>query len=293
MLFLQFILLKKIHFFTKKVELKIVYVKIAEGGFTPPTRQQHLIEEDFFMEPINTTERHVRTQLAAAYRIFAQMQMDDLTYTHLSARLPGADTYFIYPFGQLFEEVTASSLLKVSLEGEVLEGQESQYNQTGYVIHGNIYKKRPDINAVFHLHTIAGVAVSAMKCGLLPLSQFSFHFYNRLAYHAYDSLTLEDLRQGENLVRDLGLKKALILRNHGTLTCGETIQEAFLYMYFLEKACQVQCAALSSGQKLIIPPAEVCEQAAQDVREFEPDFGQRDWTALLRKLDRTDSTYRE
>lgn len=242
---------------------------------------------------VSTEERHMRIQLAAAYRIFAQMKMDDLTYTHLSARLPGADTYFIYPFGELFEEVTAFSLLKVSLEGKILEGEESQYNQTGYVIHGNIYKKRPDVNAVFHLHTTAGVAVSVMECGLLPLSQFSFHFYNRLAYHTYDSLTLEDQRQGGNLVQDLGLKQAIILRNHGTLTCGATVQEAFLYMYFLEKACQVQCAVLSSGQKVIIPPAEVCERAAQDVRDFEPDFGQRDWTALVRKLDRTDPTYRE
>ncbi len=242
--------------------------------------------------PVSTEECHTRIQLAAAYRIFAHMKMDDLTYTHLSARLPGADSYFIYPFGQLFEEVTASTLLKVSLDGEILEGKENQYNQTGYVIHGNIYKKRPDVNAVFHLHTTAGVAVSAMECGLLPLSQFSFHFYNRLAYHAYDSLTLEDLRQGENLVKDLGLKKAIILRNHGTLTCGATVQEAFLYMSFLEKACQVQCAVLSSGQKVIIPPAEVCERAAQDMRDFEPNFGHRDWTALVRKLDRTDLTYK-
>ncbi len=238
-------------------------------------------------------ERAIRIQLAAAYRILADMKMDDLTYTHLSARLPGADAYFIYPFGFLFEEVTASSLLKVSLDGKILEGQESQYNQTGYVIHGNIYKKRPDVNAIFHLHTTAGVAVSAMECGLLPLSQFSFHFYNRLAYHGYDSLTLDHQRQGGNLVKDLGKKKAMILHNHGTLTCGATVQEAFLYMYFLERACSVQCAVLSSGQKVIIPPHEVCEQAAQDVRDFEPDFGGRDWATLLRKLDRIDPTYKD
>lgn len=237
------------------------------------------------------TERHVRTQLAAAYRILADMKMDDLTYTHLSARLPGSNAYFIYPFGLLFEEVTASSLLRVSLEGEILEGKEYQYNQTGYVIHGNIYKNRPDVNAIFHLHTTAGVAVSAMDCGLLPLSQFSFHFYNRLAYHAYDSLALEPERQGKNLVKDLGAKKAMMLRNHGTLTCGETVQEAFLYMYFLERACKVQCAVLASGQKVVIPPRDVCEQAAQDVRNFEPDFGGRDWATLLRKLDRSDPSY--
>lgn len=238
-------------------------------------------------------EKALRVQLAAAYRILANQGMDDLTYTHLSARLPGSDAYFIYPFGLLFEEVTASNLLKVSLKGEVLEGIESQYNQTGYVIHGNIYKNRPDINAVFHLHTVAGIAVSAMDCGLLPLSQFSFHFYNRVAYHAYDSLALDHHRQGGNLAQDLGHMKAMFLRNHGTLTCGSTIHEAYLYMHFLEQACRVQCAALAANQKITLPPYEVCEQAAQDVRNFEPDFGIRDWTALLRRLDRIDPTYKE
>lgn len=242
--------------------------------------------------PEINAEKSLRIQLAAAYRIMALLQMDDLTYTHLSVRLPGADSYFIYPFGLLFEEVTASCLLKVTLEGKVLEGKESQYNQTGYVIHGNIYKNRPEINAVFHVHSTAGVAVSAMNCGLMPLSQFSFHFYNRLAYHAYDSLALDHERQGMNLVRDLGQKKALILKNHGTLTCGETIHEAFLYAYFLEQACKVQCAALAGGQKLVIPSKKVCEQSAQDLRNFEPDFGIRDWTALVRKLEREDPSYK-
>jgi ribulose-5-phosphate 4-epimerase/fuculose-1-phosphate aldolase len=239
------------------------------------------------------SERSVRVQLAAAYRILANLKMDDLTYTHLSARLPGSDAYFIYPFGLLFEEVTASNLLKVSLEGEVLEGSESQYNQTGYVIHGSIYKNRPDINAIFHLHTIAGIAVSAMECGLLPLSQFSLHFYNRLAYHAYDSLALENQRQGKNLAYDLGQKKAMLLCNHGTLTCGATVHEAYLYMHFLEQACRVQCAALAGNQQVTLPPQKVCEQTAQDVRNFESDFGIRDWAALLRRLDRIDPTYRD
>jgi len=244
------------------------------------------------IEDVND-EKNVRIQLAAAYRIFADLGMDDLTYTHLSARLPGSDTYFIYPFGLLFEEVTASNLLKVSLNGEVLEGTESQYNQTGYIIHGSIYKNRPDVNAVFHLHTTSGIAVSAMDCGLLPLSQFSFHFYDQIAYHSYDSLALENTRQGENLAHDLGLKKAMMLCNHGTLTCGATIHEAFLYMHFLEQACKVQCAALSAGQKVIIPPHNICEQASRDMRNFEPNFGIRDWTALIRKLDRIDSSYRD
>lgn len=238
-------------------------------------------------------ERALRIQLAAAYRILADQKMDDLTYTHLSARLPGSSAYFIYPFGLLFEEVTASNLLKVSLNGDVLEGQESQYNQTGYVIHGSIYKKRPDINAVFHLHTVAGIAVSTMDCGLLPLSQFSLHFYDQVSYHAYDSLALDKGRQGESLARDLGENRAMFLCNHGTLTCGATIPEAYLYTHFLEQSCRVQCAALNSNQKVILPDHSTCEQTSQDVRNFEADFGTRDWAALLRKLDRHDPSYKE
>lgn len=234
----------------------------------------------------------LRVQLAAAYRILAMLRMDDLTYTHLSVRHPGDEVYYIYPFGLLFEEVTASSLLRVSLDGQVIEGSESDYNRTGYVIHGSIYKSRPDVNAIFHLHTTAGVAVSAMNCGLLPLSQFSLHFYNRMAYHAYDSLALTTQRQGANMIKDLGQKKALILQNHGTLTCGTTIHEAFLYAYFLEQACKVQCTALAGGQKVFVPHKKVCEQAAQDLRDFEPDFGIRDWSALLRKLERIDPSYK-
>lgn len=226
----------------------------------------------------------VRQNLALAYQILAYLKMDDLTYTHLSARVPGETQFYIYPFGHLFSEVTADNLLTVDLEGKVLEGTESQYNQTGYVIHSNIYRARSDINAIFHLHTPMGVAVSAMKCGLLPISQFSFHFYNRLAYHAYDALALDNDRHGMQLVKDLGMHKAMLLQNHGTLTCGATLHEAFFYVYYLEQACRVQCTALSSGQDLISPPFEVCEQAAQDMRAFEPDLGYRDWQALKRLI---------
>lgn len=232
------------------------------------------------------TETLLRQQLAAAYRIFARLGLDDLTYTHLSARLPGATAYFIYPLGLLFEEVTASSLLKVSLNGEILAGSEAQYNRTGYVIHGTIYQHRPDVNAVFHLHSEAGIAVSALKAGLLPLSQFALHFYNRHAYHAYDALAIDFQRHGQQMVNDLGQHKAMFLRNHGTLTCGQTIQEAFFYAYYLERACRTQCATLSCQQQMVMPPAAVCEQAAQDMRNFERDLGQRDWLALLRKLER-------
>lgn len=235
-------------------------------------------------------EKALRAKLAIAYRMLAYLQLDDLTYTHLSARLPGADYYFIYPLGQLFSEVSEDSLLKVSLTGEVLEGTELQYNKTGYVLHSSVYLARPDINAVFHLHTQAGVAVSCMEKGLLPLSQFSFHFYNRLSYHDYHSLALDTDFHGKKMATDLGQNFAMLLRNHGTLTCGKTIHEAFFYSYYLEQACRVQCLALNSQQSLIFPAEEICEQAAQDMRAFEDDLGYRDWQALCRRFGEKDSS---
>jgi ribulose-5-phosphate 4-epimerase/fuculose-1-phosphate aldolase len=231
-----------------------------------------------------TPDDQCKQDLTLAYHFFAELGMDDLTYTHLSARPhPGANYYYIYPFGQLFEEVSENTLLKVSLDGELLEGSEYQYNKTGYTIHGSLYKARPDIQAIYHLHTIDGVAVSALKEGLLPISQFAFHFYNRISYHNYDSLTLNG-DQGAQMAKDLGPhNKAMILRNHGTLTAGSTIQEAFFYMYYLEKACRAQCKILSMTNTPLMPPADVCEKTAQDMRNFEPDLGQRDWQALKRK----------
>jgi ribulose-5-phosphate 4-epimerase/fuculose-1-phosphate aldolase len=213
------------------------------------------------------------------------MGMDDRTYTHLSARVPGEEAYYIYPLGLLFEEVTPDKLNKVDLEGNILEGEEVTFNQTGYVIHSSVYKARPEINAVFHVHTIDGVAVSCMRQGLLPLSQFSLHFYNRLAYHDYTALTLDAVTQGEKLAGDLGpTHKAMILRNHGTMTCGETSQEALFYMLFLEEACKVQVAALSAGiESLSIPPKDVCEKAYHGMTAFEKgEVGQRDFDAMCR-----------
>lgn len=238
-------------------------------------------------------ETELRNNLAAAYRIMARLGLDDLTYTHLSCRIPGTPYFFIHPFGLLFEEVTASSLLKVSLDGEVLEGQESHYNQTGYVIHTSIYKNRPDLNAVFHLHTPTGVAVSSLKCGLLPISQWALHFYNRVAYHDYGSLTLDHNIQGKKLAQDLGEKSIMLLRNHGTLTCGRTIHEAFFYTHHLEQACKAQIAALSTKEDLIIPDVATCEKAVHDLLTFEDDLGKRDWDSLIRQLELGGSDYKK
>ena len=229
-------------------------------------------------------ESRVRYELALLYRFLSYLQLDDLTYTHVSARLPGTDAFLIYPFGALFGEVTPEALLKVDFEGNVLSGQEYQYNRTGYAIHSALYKARPDLNAIVHLHTYAGVAVSAMACGLLPISQFSFHFYERLSTHPYDSLVL-DPSQGNRLVEDLGENRCMLLQNHGTLTCGSTLQEALFYTIYLEKACMAQVKALGAGKEgLLMPPPQVCRRARDDMRAFEQDLGRRDWIALERLL---------
>lgn len=240
--------------------------------------QQHY--ENIIEEQNNTKEN-----LAAAYQILAILGLDDHTYTHLSARPQGADYYYIYSFGLRFEEVTSNNLLKISLAGQVLEGSEYSYNKTGYVTHGNIYKAKPDINAVFHLHTPATLAVSAMRDGLLPISQWALHFYERVSYHQYDSLVQED-SQSDQMLDDLGENYVMFMRNHGILTCGKTIHEAMFYTYHLEQACKTQCLALSSNQELILPSPEICKKSVQDLLNFEKDLGKRDWLAWLNLLKR-------
>lgn len=229
----------------------------------------------------NTLE--IKSNLAAAYQILAILGLDDHTYTHLSARPARADFYYMYPFGLRFESVTKDNLLKISLDGLVLEGLEDSYNETGYILHGNIYKKRLDINSIFHLHTPATVAVSCMKKGLLPLSQWALHFYDKVSYHPYDSLLLQ-VKQTEKILEDLGQNYVMFLRNHGILACGPTIHEAMFYTYHLEQACKTQLLALSTNEELIVPPEEICRKSVQDLLSFEEDLGKRDWLAWLELL---------
>jgi ribulose-5-phosphate 4-epimerase/fuculose-1-phosphate aldolase len=226
----------------------------------------------------------LKNDLALAYNILGHLKWDDHTYTHLSARdISNPDAYYIYPFGMRFDEVTAKTLLNVTLDGAILEGNEYQYNRTGYILHGGIYAKRPDINAIFHLHTPESVAVSALEEGLLPISQWALHFYQRLGYHSYDSLALDELQQSP-LTTDLANHNVLFLRNHGFITCGRTIQEAMFYTYHLQKACETQCHILAMGKKYITPPKEVCEKTVLDLLSFEKNLGQRDWEAWKRLM---------
>ncbi|MDB6096588.1 MAG: hypothetical protein JWM09_866 [Francisellaceae bacterium] len=233
---------------------------------------------------IPVIDAEVKLKLAQAYRILSLWGLDDATYTHLSARPPNAPYYYIYPFGLLFEEVTPFNLLKVSLEGKILEGEEYQYNQTGYVIHGSIYRNRGDLNAIFHLHTVAGVAVSCTKKGLLPISQWALHFYKKIAYHPYQCLALNTDDHELQLIKDLSNYKVMFMQNHGTLTCGKTVPEALYYCYHLEKACQTQIAALSMNQDLCILSETVACKTNEQLLNFEENLGERDWLAWVRKI---------
>lgn len=229
---------------------------------------------------------NLKSDLAAAYKILSLLSLDDHTYTHLSLRPKDADYFYIYPFGLRFEEVTKDNLLKVSLEGRILEGEEYQYNKTGYIIHGSIYQVRPDIASIFHIHTPSIVAVSALRDGLLPISQWALHFYKNVSYHSYNSLALDYEGHGKNIANDLGDNYVMLMQNHGAIICGRTIHEAMFYTYHLEQACKTQIMALSTGKSLIWPNEEICRQAVVDLLSFEEDLGKRDWEAWLRLLTR-------
>ena len=242
--------------------------------------------------PSDSPEWVTRVHLAACYRLCALNQWDDLIYTHISAAIPGEpDHYLINPFGMQFDEITASSLLKVNVRGELLPNQSGMVNPTGFAIHGAIHRARADAQCVMHLHNTAGVAVSAQRDGLLPLSQHAMRFMGHLGYHDYEGLTLSE-SEGARLVAHLGGNPALLLRNHGTLTVGRTIAEAYVVMATLIKACEIQVAAFSSPN-LIMPEPEIVAKAAADLHDFGAEEGALEWPALLRKLDRIDLSYKQ
>ncbi|MBM3633458.1 MAG: hypothetical protein FJX03_07140 [Alphaproteobacteria bacterium] len=227
-----------------------------------------------------------KIDLMYAYRILGHLGLDDHTYAHLSIRAEDPAFFHIYPFGQLFNEVTAESLLTVSQAGVVRGGRESHMNQTGYVIHGSIYQARPDIQAIFHIHSPEIVAVSALKEGLMPINQWALHFYDHVNYHDYDSLALDMTTQGRKLALDLKDKFVLMLRHHGSITSGRTIKEALFYTYHLQKACQTQCLTLSMNRDVVILDSDIGKKTAKDLLSFEDDLGARDWEAWVRLIDK-------
>lgn len=237
-------------------------------------------------------EWRVRVDLAALYRLFAHYGWTDLIYTHITARVPGEEgCYLINPYGLMFDEVTASSLLKVDYEGRVLAG-DHPYNEAGHLIHTAVLKARPEINFVLHSHTRAGIAVSAMAGGLRPLSQHAMGVLGQVAYHPYQDVT-SAADECAKLAADLGDKHLMILHNHGLLACGRTAGEAFCYHYDLEMACKVQVDVLQSGAATIEPPAPVVEGLRSWGMPGPEPKGAQEWAALLRLLERKDPSFKD
>jgi ribulose-5-phosphate 4-epimerase/fuculose-1-phosphate aldolase len=246
-------------------------------------------------DQVSAEEWQLRTDLAAAYRLVAHYGWDDLIFTHLSARVPGPEHHFlINPYNLMFDEITASSLVKIDVNGHAVMETPYLTNPAGFTIHSAIHMARDDAHAVMHLHTPHGQAVSAQADGLMPLTQTAMLVREEVAYHDYEGVAT-DLDERERLVADLGTKKAMILRNHGTLTCGPTVAEAFITLYYLERACEAQIMALSAGHERMYKanqgvPEKAAEQGAQGLGIVAKMLA---WPALLRKLDRIDPSYRD
>ena len=257
------------------------------------TKVRKLPKSSSLQQRVSAEEWEMRVNLAACYRLAAHFRMTDLIYTHISARVPGPEHHFlINAFGQLWDEISASTLVKVTLDGEIVEDPTGYgFNRAGYVIHSAVHRARPDVACVMHTHTAAGIAVSAQEQGLLPLSQHAMRFTNILAYHDYEGLAL-DLDEQARLTRDLGSHKAMILRNHGLLVCGSSIYETFDYMYYLERACQTQVNAMAGGAKLRIPAPAVAEKTAAQFKALPYKARQPEWKAHLRMLDKMDPSYK-
>lgn len=250
---------------------------------------------------MDATERELREQLAAVYRLVAHYRMTDLIFTHISLRLPGPDHHFlINPYGLLFEEITASNLVKIDLSGEKVEESPYPVNPAGFVIHSAIHAAREDAQCILHTHTRAGCAVAGQAHGLLPINQISMEFFGRTAYHDYEGVALS-LAEQERLVEDMGSHDVMILRNHGLLTVGRTPGEALLRMINLDKACQIQVDALAGGAELVLPSDTLALRTAAQLAGEDTegdDFVDSlamdlAWQALLRQAERIGPDFRD
>ncbi len=243
---------------------------------------------------VSEVEWSLRVDLAACYRLVARFGWDDLIFTHISARIPGPEHHFlINPYGMLFDEITASSLIKVDLDGRKVLASPYDVNPAGFTIHSAIHAARADAHCVLHVHSINGIAVSAQEDGFRPLSQHSIFVAASLAYHDYEGVALND-DEKPRLVRDLGNKTFLMLRNHGLLTVGASIAEAFTSMYLFETSCTIQVRAQAGGGRLIEIGSDIVAGAGEKWRQVtKGSGGQLAWAALLRRLDRLESGFRD
>jgi ribulose-5-phosphate 4-epimerase/fuculose-1-phosphate aldolase len=244
---------------------------------------------------VSDAEWQTRVDLAACYRLMPLFGMSDLVYNHITARVPDSDDrLLINPYGYMYEEITASSLVTINLAGDILFNPNRDYaiNQAGYVIHSAVHAARHDVQCVIHTHTRAGMAVSSLKCGLLPMTQTAMRFH-KVAYHDYESVAI-DLGERERLVRDLGDAEVMILRNHGLLVASADIPQAFNACYWLENACRAQVDAMACNTELHLPPDEVIARTHHLYRpETRRPYGVMEWPAMLRFLDRRDPSYRQ
>ena len=244
------------------------------------------LQQDKISSRYSRPEWQMRVDLAACYRLADLFGFSDIVWNHITAKVPDTKHFLINRFGLRFDEVTASNLVTLDAAGKVVDpgtaGSEEDINVTGYIIHSAIHAARPDVHCVMHSHSANGLAVSVLKDGLIPMFQDAMPFHNRVAYHDYEGLAT-DTDERERLAANLGDKMVMILRNHGLLTCGETVGEAFMHMYYLERACQVQMQVLASGQEYVVPPPDVCEQAASQYSLF--PYGKFEWPALLRLVN--------
>jgi ribulose-5-phosphate 4-epimerase/fuculose-1-phosphate aldolase len=256
------------------------------------------------VEPIRNiapAEWETRIDLAACYRLVDLYGMTDLHLNHISARVPGNETHFlINPFGMMYEEITASSLIKIDLDGNIIANANPEYglNLAGYVIHSAIHRARHDVACVLHTHTNAGMAVSALKCGLLPLTQTAMR-WSHIAYHDFEGVVV-DLDEQKRLVENLGDSEVMILRNHGLLACGRSIAQAFNNIYRLERACQAQLQAMAANAELSMPSSQAIARAnaqlssapSPEAKGRKLPHGSIEWPALKRMLDRRDASYK-
>jgi ribulose-5-phosphate 4-epimerase/fuculose-1-phosphate aldolase len=243
---------------------------------------------------VSPEEWRLRVDLAAAYRLVAAFKWDDLVFTHITARVPGPEHHFlINPYGLMFDEITASSLIKIDLHGRKIDDSPFPVNPAGFTIHSAVHAARADVQCVLHTHTLNGVAVSAQKAGVLPLSQQSIFVLGSLGYHDYEGVALRD-DEKPRLVRDLGSNSFLMLRNHGLLTVGPTVADAFMHMYLFETVCTIQVRAAAAGAELTTIDPRIIATATEQARQATGGVGGAAlaWPGLLRRLDRTDASYR-
>jgi ribulose-5-phosphate 4-epimerase/fuculose-1-phosphate aldolase len=246
---------------------------------------------------VSPAEWQARVDCACAYRLVRIFGMDDLVYNHISVRIPGTEHYLLNAMGLMYDEICASSLLKVNLKGEVLwqpewpKGLDYTFNYAGYVIHGAIHEAKPELHCVIHTHSPASMAVSSLKKGLLPMTQMAMRF-DRVAYHDYEGVAL-DLDERERLVKNLGSADVMLLRNHGALAVGRSVAEAFNSLYRLEKACKAQLLAQGADDEIILPPPEVQEKTRHAYRRgVRRVVGLLEWPAMRRLADRLDPSYK-